>query len=363
MTKRLMNLVEKLPIYEDNKKIDAALIVSSINRLYFSGFKSSEGIIFVTLDESYFVVDFRYYESALKQVKNMKVVLATDFKSEILDIIKRHGIKNILLENDGITLAEVLKFEKLVERTSVKFIKTKTLDDIIYSLRAVKTEDEIKNIKIAQEISERALNKLLPTIKLGMTEREIAFNLEILIRKEGADAISFDLIVASGKNSAIPHAEPSNKRVENGDFITIDMGAVYNGYHSDMTRTVALGKVSEKKKLIYETVLHAQNKAMKAIKPNVFCREVDDIARKFIYENGYEGCFGHALGHGVGLEIHEMPFLSARSEAVLKPGMIITVEPGIYLKNEFGVRIEDMVLVTETGCENLTLASRELLIL
>lgn len=363
MTKRLMNLLEKLPIYEDDKQIDAALIVSSINRMYFSGFKSSEGVIFVTRGESYFIVDFRYYEAALKQVKNMKVVLATDLKSEILDIIKRHDIKNILLENNGITLAEVLKFEKLVEKTSINFIKNKTLDDIIHSLRAIKMEDEIKNIKIAQEISERALNKLLPTIKLGMTEKEIAFNLEFLIKKEGADAISFDLIVASGPNSAVPHAEPSNKKVENGDFITIDMGAVYNGYHSDMTRTVAFGKISEKKTLVYETVLQAQNKAMKTIKPNAFCKEVDDIARNFIYENGYEGCFGHALGHGVGLEIHETPLLSSRSEAVLKPGMIVTVEPGIYLKKEFGVRIEDMVLVTEVGYENLTSTCKELMIL
>ncbi len=363
MAKRLVNLKKKLPLYDDGKKIDAALIVSEVNRRYFSGFKSSAGVIFVTRDEGYFIVDFRYYEAALNQVKNMKIVLAADLKSEILNIINRHEVKNILLENEGITLAEVLKFEKWAEEINVNFIKTKTLDDIIHSLRAVKTNDEIKSIKIAQEISERALSKLLPMIKLGITEREIAFNLEFLTKKEGADDISFDLIVASGENSAVPHAEPSNKQIENGDFITIDMGAVYNGYHSDMTRTFALGEISEKKKLVYETVLQAQNKAIQSIKPNTFCKEIDDVARNFIYDNGYEGCFGHALGHGVGLEIHEMPFLSARSEATLKPGMVVTVEPGIYLKGEFGVRIEDMILVTENGYENLTSASNELLIL
>ena len=350
MAKRLVNLIKKLPLYDDGKKIDAALIVSEVNRRYFSGFKSSAGVIFVTRDEGYFIVDFRYYEAALNQVKNMKIVLAADLKSEILNIINRHEIKNILLENEGITLAEVLKFEKWAEEINVNFIKTKTLDDIIHSLRAVKTNDEIKSIKIAQEISERALSKLLPMIKLGITEREIAFNLEFLTKKEG-------------ENSAVPHAEPSNKQIENGDFITIDMGAVYNGYHSDMTRTFALGEISEKKKLVYETVLQAQNKAIQSIKPNTFCKEIDDVARKFIYDSGYEGCFGHALGHGVGLEIHELPFLSARSEATLKPGMVVTVEPGIYLKGEFGVRIEDMILVTENGCEDLTSASKDLLIL
>lgn len=363
MTKSLVNLINKLPLYDDDKKVDAALIVSEVNRRYFSGFKSSAGLIFVTRAESYFIVDFRYYEAALSQVKNMNIVLATDFKTEILNIIKRHEIKNILLESKGITLDEVLKFEKWTEKTNVSFIKTETLDDIIHSLRAIKTDDEIKCIKTAQEISERALCKFLPTIKLGMTEKEIAFNLEFLIKKEGAADISFDLIVASGKNSAIPHAEPSNKQIEIGDFLTIDMGAVYNGYHSDMTRTLAFKEVSEKKRLVYETVLQAQKKAIQSIKPNALCQKIDNVARKFIYENGYEGCFGHALGHGVGLEIHETPFLSASSDATLKPGMVVTVEPGIYLKNEFGVRIEDMVLITENGCKNLTSATKELLIL
>lgn len=363
MINRLTRLINKLPYYEKNQKVDAALIVSPINRLYFSGFKSSEGVILVTREESYYIVDFRYYEAALSQIKNMNVVLLLDLKSDILKIIKQHNVRNILIENKGISLADVIKFEGWFENEQISLIKTKTLDDIIAALRIIKTKEEIENIKIAQEISERALDRLLPTIKCGITEKEIAFNLEYFIKKEGADAISFDLIVASGKNSAIPHAEPSNKRVAEGDFITIDMGAVYNGYHSDMTRTFGLKEVSKKQKSVYETVLCAQNKAINAIKPGVACRDIDNIARNFIYENGYKNCFGHALGHGVGLEIHENPFLSANSEFILEPGMVITIEPGIYLKNEFGVRIEDMIVVTECGYENLTSTNKNLIIL
>lgn len=363
MINRLENFAKMLPSYEADRYIDAALIVSPVNRFYLSGFKSSKGIVFVTRDISYFIVDFRYYESACSLIKNMEVVMSSDFKSEILNIIKKHKIKNILLENDGITLAEVLKFEEWFKDDDIFFVKTKKLDDIIYSFREIKTDEEIKNIQTAQEIAERAFNKLLSTLKLGMSEKEIAFNLEFLMKKEGADGISFELIVASGKNSAIPHATPSDKPIKDGDFITIDMGATYKGYCSDMTRTVALGKVSEKQLSVYNTVLKAQTQAISMIKPDALCKKIDDIARKIISENGYEGCFKHALGHGVGIQVHENPVLSVHSEAILKPGMIVTIEPGIYLKNEFGVRIEDMILVTESGYKNLTSLNKDLIIL
>ncbi len=363
MISSLERLVEKLPFYECDKQVDAAMIFSETNRMYFSGFKSSDGIILLTRNECYFFVDFRYYEAAFNKVKNMEVVLASDFKSELLKIIKKHNIKNILLECNGLTLAESLKFEKLIESENVSFIKSNILDDIISSIRSIKEKNELENIKVAQEISEKALNELMSILKPGMSEKEIAFNLEFLLRKKGAQSIAFDLIVASGKNSSMPHATPTDKRLEIGDFVTIDMGAVYNGYCSDMTRTVALGKISEKQRSVYNLVLAAQNKAIQSIKSGVLCKKIDKIARNFIYENGYEGCFGHALGHGVGLEIHEGPFLSTRSEDVLKSGMVVTIEPGIYLKNEFGVRIEDMIVVTEQGCQNLTFANKELIVL
>lgn len=363
MDNKILNFLKLMPRYDDDLKIDAALIYSATNRFYFSGFKSSEGLILITREEAYFIVDFRYYANALKQVKNMKVVLLSDFKSTISELVKKHNLKNILIENEGISFAEVIRFEKLFKECYVSLIKTKTLDNIICKLREIKSDEEIKNIKIAQEISERAFNKILPLVKPGITEKEIAFDLEFLIRKEGAQAISFDLIVASGKNSAVPHAEPSDKGIESGDFITIDMGAVYNGYHSDMTRTIALGDISKEQVNVYNIVRKAQNKAMSLIKPGILCGDVDKVARDFINENGYKGCFGHALGHGVGLNIHENPFLSPRSSEILKEGMVITVEPGIYISDKFGVRIEDMVVVTKNGYENLTRANKDLIIL
>lgn len=361
MTDRLNVLTNELQKQTEN--FDAALITSEVNRLYFSGFKSSSGLVLATRDKAYFIVDFRYYEAAAKQVKNINVVLAADFKTELLKIIKKHKIKDILLENAGITLAEVLRLEAWAKDAGVSFIKTSALDDAINLLRAVKTEKEIGNIKIAQEIAEKAFEKFLPTIKVGMTEREAAFDLEFLMRKEGAEAAAFDIIVASGKNGAVPHAQPSEKKFETGDFITIDMGAVYNGYHSDMTRTIALGEVSEKQREVYNLVLQAQNRAIEQVGPGALCKDIDAVARDFIYENGYEGCFEHALGHGVGLEIHEKPSLSVRSKDVLKLGMVVTVEPGIYLKNEFGVRIEDMLVITVDGAQNLTSAAKDLLVL
>ncbi len=361
MTDRLNVLMDELQKRTEN--FEAALITSEVNRLYFTSFKSSAGLVLATRDEAYFIVDFRYYGAAAKQVKNMNVVLAADFKSELLKIIKKHRVKKVLLENAGITLAEVLRLEAWAKDAGAYFIKTSALDDAINSLRSIKTEEEIRNIKTAQEIAEKAFEKFLPTIKAGMTEREAAFDLEFLMRKEGAQASAFEIIVASGKNGAVPHAQPSKKTFATGDFITIDMGAVYNGYHSDMTRTVALGEASERQREVYNLVLKAQSRAIEQIRPGALCTDIDAVARDFIYKNGYEGCFEHALGHGVGLGIHEKPSLSARSKDVLKPRMVVTVEPGIYLKNEFGVRIEDMLVVTADGALNLTSASKDLLIL
>lgn len=359
MVDRISKLREKIPV----KAGQAALITSPVNRLYLSGLKSSKGWIFITPDESYFFVDFRYYAAAKKQVSSLNIVLTSDFKADLLKIARKHQVKTVLIENDGITLSEVLKVEKWLKEGDIALNKHNALDKALYSLRAKKTPIEIENVKIAQEIAENALRELLPLIRPGVTEKELAFELEFLLRKEGAEAIAFDLIVASGKTSAIPHAEPSDKPIEIGDFVTIDMGAVCAGYHSDMTRTVAVGAISDEQRRIYNVVLEAQKMAIDAVKPGISCKDIDAIARNFIAESGYANCFGHALGHGVGLEIHEKPFLSKRSEDILQPGMIITIEPGIYLANAFGVRIEDMLLVTADGHENLTAIEKELIIL
>lgn len=359
MVDRISKLREKIPV----KAGQAALIISPVNRRYLSGFKSSEGLIFITPDESYFFVDFRYYEAAKKQVSSLNVVLTSDFKADLLKIARKHQVDTVLIENDGITLSEALKVEKFLKENNIALSKQNALDKALYSLRAQKTPLEIKNVKIAQKIAENALRKLLTLIRPGVTEKELAFELEFLLRKEGAEAIAFDLIVASGKNSAIPHAEPSDNPIEIGDFVTIDMGAVCAGYHSDMTRTVAVGAISDEQRRVYDVVLEAQKMAINTVKPGIPCKDIDAFARIFIAESGYANYFGHALGHGVGLEIHEKPFLSKSSEDILQPGMIITIEPGIYLANAFGVRIEDMLLVTADGHENLTDIEKELIIL
>ena len=359
MCNKIPKLVQKISLDMES----AILVVSAVNRYYLSGFNSSDGIIFITRDESYFFVDFRYYEAAKHQIKELNVVLTADLKKDILKNALKHQIKTVFIENDGITLSEAIKVENWLKEGHIALNKQNTLDKAIYSLRAQKDALEVKNLKMAQKIAEDALNQLLPEIKPGITERELAFNLEFFIRKSGADALAFDLIVASGKNSAIPHAEPSDKVIEYGDFVTIDMGALYNGYHSDMTRTVAVGGISEHQRKVYNIVLEAQKRAINEIKPGIMCKDIDKAARNFIADNGYKKCFGHALGHGVGLAIHEKPLLFKRSEDILTPGMVITVEPGIYLTNEFGVRIEDMLLVTNNGYENLTNFDKNLIIL
>jgi Xaa-Pro aminopeptidase len=188
-------------------------------------------------------------------------------------------------------------------------------------------------------------------------------DMEFFMRKQGSEGVSFDFIVVSGKNSSLPHGVPTNKLIENGDFITMDFGAVVNGYRSDMTRTVAVGSVNDEQKRVYDTVLMAQKEALKAIAPEKVCKDIDAVARNIINNAGYEGCFGHGLGHSVGIEIHENPAFNTRCETVLQSGMIMTVEPGIYIENKFGVRIEDMVCVTEDGCVNLTKSTKDLIVL
>lgn len=360
---KIEKLVNKLPETDAGKQVDACIITSSTNRFYFTGFKSSMGFIFATRDKAYFLVDFRYYEAAVKTIKDMDVIEIKNLEFDLRNIAKRHNIKGILIENENISLALADKLQFMFSSTGASIIKTKTLDRIISDMRAIKDSSEIVKIKKAQEISEFAFNHILKKIRPGVTEVELAFDLELLMRKNGAEAIAFDLIVLSGENGSVPHGVPSCNTVKNGDFITIDMGAVFEGYHSDMTRTVAMGKVSTAQEKVYNTVLKAQMEALKSIKAGVVCSAVDKIARDIIDNAGYKGRFGHSLGHGVGLNIHEEPRLSSANDAILQENMIVTVEPGIYINSSFGVRIEDMVVVTKDGYENLTNVDKNLICL
>lgn len=358
-----MNKLQKLSNDFLDSNFDSAIIISPHNRRYFTDFNSSIGYLFVTKDISYILVDFRYIESAKKNAKNCNIILIDNLEKTLSEIIKKHNIKTTFLESDSISLTVANKLNKILEKNNVTAFLNKNLDNYISKIRMIKTPDEINKIKIAQSIAETALNHIVNNIKPGITEKELALDLEIYMRKLGAEKIAFDLIVVSGKNSSLPHGVPSDRTLKNRDFVTFDIGAVYDGYHSDMTRTLAIKSVSPEQKSIYDIVLKAQTKAIEAIAPGVVCSKIDNIARNIIYDSGYKGYFGHSTGHSVGIEIHENPVFSKNCECVLEPGMVMTVEPGIYIPNKFGVRIEDMILVTESGFENLTTTEKDLVIL
>lgn len=339
----------------------AVIITSPENRRYFTGFNSSDGFLVITENEATFFTDSRYIEAAQNQIQVCKSMLLKRVSETIVPYLKEKGIENIVLETERLTVAELNSLKKAFDFCFVE--ASEKLDEIINKLRAVKTKEEIVSIKKAQRIAEDAFEHILKFIKIGVTEKEIALELDFYMLSHGAEAVSFETIAVSGKNSSMPHGVPTDKKIENGDFITMDFGAVYNGYHSDMTRTVIVGEPSEKQKEIYETVLKAQKEALNVLKNGVTGVEADKAARDVIEEKGYKENFGHGTGHGVGVEIHESPNLSPYSKATLETGNVVTVEPGIYIPDEFGVRIEDMALITDDGFINLTNCEKELIIL
>lgn len=355
-------LAQALPNEINGKLVDAAIITSEKNRFYLTGFPSTDGIVVVTREQSYFLTDFRYAEAAERQIHSCNVVMYQRPGESLKEILIRHGVRVVLLENEKLTLGDARRFENMLALTGTYAVEDTTLDNILCSLRMIKTPDEIQKIKNSQKITDDAFQFILPKIKAGVTEREIALEIEFFMRRQGADGVAFDLIVVSGKNGSLCHGVPSSKMIEDGDFVTMDIGALLDGYHSDMTRTVAVGHVSEEQRNVYDTVLKAQLAAISAVKPGVICSDVDTVAREIIEKN-YRSTFGHSTGHGVGVEIHEWPRFAQGCRILAKPGMVVTVEPGIYLADKFGVRIEDMVAVTENGCENLTCSSKELFIL
>lgn len=349
---RLERLAARLP-----QELDAGLILSGINRRYYTGFPSSAGVLLVTRKESFFLIDFRYYEHAKARITDCEVLLLEDETRQLNELFDRYGIRSVGVEAGHMTLEEYRRYQERFP--AVSFEDSDALQLLISEDRICKTADEIELICAAQDIAERAFAETLNFIEAGRTEREIALYLDYTMQKMGAEALSFDTIVASGRNSAVPHAVPTDKPVAEGDFIVIDFGAVVGGYHSDMTRTVAVGPVSSEQERVYDTVLRAQLAAIDAVKAGVPCREIDLAARKIIDNAGYAGCFGHSTGHGIGLEIHEAPSVGPRSETAAKAGMLFSVEPGIYLEGRFGVRIEDMVVVEENGCRNLTKTKKD----
>lgn len=345
------------------KKNEAAVITSRENRFYLSSFLSSAGLVFVTHEKSYLLVDFRYIEAAKKQAENCEVLEYRNLKESLQTLCNENGIVKVFFESESMSVASSNSYRNMLKAIDVSCSFGSALDRLIFNARIIKTDAEIEKIEKAQQITEKSLLEIYNIVKPGVMEKDIALELEYQMKKNGAQAVSFDLITIAGKNTSKPHGVPSDYMLKKGDFALFDIGAVYDGYHSDMTRTVAVGSVSDKQKEIYDIVLKANLKALEVSAPGIKASKVDNAARSVIENAGYADFFGHSTGHGVGLDVHENPNVSPMSETLLCSGMVITIEPGIYLPDEFGVRIEDMIVITKDGYKNLTTLSKELLVL
>lgn len=342
---------------------DAALIQSDVNRRYLTGMQSSAGSVLCLRDAAYLLIDFRYIESARQRVKNCQVLQQVNRMHQLRELLHRHGARTLAVEAMTMTLSEFAALKKGLE-SCVELDYSNMLSRSLYDCRMVKSPEEMAKIRAAQAIAETAFEDILHFIRPGVSEREIMLRLNQTMLENGSEGESFPTIVLTGAATSMPHGVPSAERVvQAGDFVLMDYGAVVDGYHSDMTRTVCVGHPTEQMAQVYQTVLQAQTAALQAARAGITGKALDKAARSVIADAGYEEAFGHALGHGVGLEIHEYPNAAPSSDGVLQPGNVVTVEPGIYLPGTFGVRIEDFVQITENGCENLTKAPKTLICL
>ncbi len=340
--------------------IDAALVVSGANRFYFTHFRSSAGTLLITRQQAYFIVDFRYFEAARNAIEGCQVLLQQDLTAQLNALLDKHGASTLAVEANTLPLAAYQNFARTL---NTQVLEDSRLSDAIEGLRAVKTVDELDSLRRAQQMTDRAFHYILNHIHPGVTEQDIILNMGAYMERLGNECRTFDFIAISGEKTSLPHGKAGLREIRRGDLVTLDFGCVVNGYYADMTRTVAVGGASPKQKQIYEIVRQAQEKALALIKPGAVCRQVDGAARSYIEARGYGDFFGHGLGHSLGVEIHENPRFNQTDPYVLRPGNVLTVEPGIYLPGEFGVRIEDMVAVTAEGYENLTHSPKELTIL
>lgn len=344
MNLRIKKLITKL----QEKKLDGLILNSNPNISYLTGFLSDASYLLVSKRENIYFTDFRYYQ-AVKQ--NLSGFLIKKINGSVFNLIAQAclelKVKNLAFEKNHLTFIE---YKQLKEKLS-PHINLIPISSPVEELRTIKTEDELKKIKKATEIAVSALEFIQPIIQEGKKEIEIAAELERFIRYKGGCSSSFEIIVASGPNSSFPHHRTSQRKIRNNELVLIDLGVDYFGYKSDLTRVFFLGKIKRLERKIYAIVRQAQARAIKKIKPGVKISKVDMAARQYIKDKGYGGLFGHSLGHGIGLEVHEAPRISSKNPEKLKTGMVFTVEPAIYLPNKFGIRLEDMVLVTKKGVD------------
>lgn len=336
---------------------ESIFIDSSSNRRYLSGFTGTFGALFITQEQAFFITDFRYTTQAKEQAVGFIFKENRNVFQEALNIALQLGITTIAFEQDFTTYSRFVTFEC---SPNVIFIPT---IGIVEQLRMYKTSEEINTIRQAVAIADYAFEQILKDLKPGVTELEISNKLDFYMREQGALRPSFEIIVASGYRSALPHGVASTKVIEYGEVVKMDFGALYRGYCSDITRTIAIGSIDSELENVYGIVQEALEIGTKSIQPGVSAKEVDSLVRAFITSQGYGEQFGHGAGHGFGLDVHEQPFMSNQATENLATNMVMTIEPGIYLPGLGGVRIEDDILITENGNEVLSHASRELLIL
>ncbi|MFH0888551.1 MAG: Xaa-Pro peptidase family protein [Planctomycetota bacterium] len=352
MNKYIDNLCQKLT----ELKSDAFLVTNTINIQYLTGFTGEDSFLLVTPRTSFFITDSRFTEQAKEEIenKNIKIIQHKDGLlkkiAEIVSANKGSKIKRLAFESSFMSV----NFFRQLKKNLKNGIKLLPAQNTIELLRAIKTPEEIEKIKKSIKCAADAFNKIRNFIKPGITEKEMANEIDYYMRKLGAAGSGFPPIIGVDERAALPHAPISSKKVSVQSLVLIDWGACYNAYNSDLTRVLFMGNVPAKTKTLYQIVLEAQQRAIDISKPGEIIQDIDSAARNYIKQKGYGNYFGHSLGHGVGRMVHELPGINIKNKEILKPGMVFTVEPGIYLPGKVGIRIEDMVLVTETGCEVLT---------
>lgn len=342
------------------KNADCVLIEDPVSRRYFTDFPSSDGMLVVTEEYAVFGVDGRYIEAARQKIEGINVVCVGNYSEFLKDILKKLSVKTVCLEGKT-SVSHLNALKRLCD--NVDFLCDPALDEGIKKLRMRKDGGEIRRIIEAQRLTDLAFTHICNFIKPGVTERDVALELEFFMKRQGAEKESFDTIAVSGKRTSMPHGVPTQKEIENGDFVTMDFGAVVDGYHSDMTRTVAVGFADDGMKEVYNTVLKSQKAGIAALAVGVKCSDADKVCRDIIKGAGFGEYFTHSTGHGVGLDIHEFPNLSPLSPDTLEKGNVVTVEPGIYIPEKYGVRIEDFGCVTSDDFMDFTESEKELIIL
>ena len=354
MKERLQKLQQEM----DKRSLEALLVTHPVNRRYLSGFDGSHGVLLIGAGEAYLLTDFRYLEQAAEQAPHFQLLpWKTKLGALLKPLVEQAGWSSLCFEEEQLTYSLYRHLEEALP------VELKPQKGLVEDLRVLKSEAEIESLAAGAAVMDQAFDFILEQAAPGMTERELALELEFYLRRRGSTETLFKYIVASGERGSLPHGVASDKKMESGELVTVDFTGTFGGYTTDMTRTFALGKPESRAREIYEIVRLAQERAREAVGPAMTGSEADALARSVIEEAGYGEYFGHGTGHGLGLEVHERPTLSPRGAETLLPGMAVTIEPGIYIPGWGGVRIEDMVIITSRGARSLTRCTRELIVI